>query len=61
MAKEQKIKVKLVKSLIGQTKKIRDTIKGLGLRKVNSESELLATAENLGMVNKVKHLVKILD
>jgi large subunit ribosomal protein L30 len=35
--KKSTIKVKLVKSPIGRRKSHRDTVKGLGLRRVNSE------------------------
>lgn len=60
MTKKNIIKVKLVRSVIGQNKRTRDTVKGLGLRKVNSVSELSDTPQISGMVAKVKHLVEIL-
>lgn len=52
-----KIKVKLVKSLIGSTKVQRDTVKALGLGKISSRVEVEATPQILGMVHKVKHLL----
>ena len=52
------IKVTLVKSLIGQKKKISESIKGLGLRKIGSSNVLNNTPETLGLINKVKHLIK---
>ena len=53
------VKIKLVKSLIGQQKKVKASILGLGLRKLGSEVELPKTKETLGLINKVIHLVEI--
>jgi large subunit ribosomal protein L30 len=55
----EKIKVSLVRSQIGATKRQKRTIQALGLRKVNSCAEHFATPQILGMVDKVKHLVKV--
>lgn len=55
---EKKIKVTLVKSLIGTKQSHRDTVRGLGLRRVNSTSELQDTPAIRGMINKVSYLVK---
>lgn len=55
------ITVKQVGSLIGQTKSVRSTIKGLGLGKINSVSALKDNPTTLGMVNKVSHLVKVIN
>jgi large subunit ribosomal protein L30 len=55
---EKKIKVTLVKSLIGTKQSHRDTVRGLGLRRVNSTSELQDTPAVRGMINKVSYLVK---
>lgn len=52
----EKIKVKLVKSLIGTAD--RATVRGLGLRRLNSVSELEDTPAVRGMINKVSYLVK---
>ncbi|MGY9025216.1 MAG: 50S ribosomal protein L30 [Candidatus Pelagibacterales bacterium] len=54
----QKIKITLIKSSIGSVKKIIGTIKGLGLKKMRSTSVLVESPEVLGMIKKVKHLVK---
>ena len=54
-----KIKVTLVKSTIGQVESVKATVKALGLRKIRSSKELEDTPAVLGMVNKVKHLVKV--
>ncbi len=55
---DKKIKVKLVKSLIGTKESHRATVRGLGLRKLNSVSELEDTPAVRGMINKVAYLVK---
>ena len=54
-----KIKVTLVKSAIGRNKKVGQTLKGLGLTKLNKTVQLNNTAAIRGMINKVSFLVKI--
>ena len=56
---EKKIKVTLVKSLIGTKQSHRDTVRGLGLRRVNSTSELQDTPAVRGMINRVSYLVRV--
>lgn len=53
------IKVTLVKSLIGTRGSHRATVKGLGLRRINSFSVLEDTPSVRGMINKVSYLVKV--
>jgi large subunit ribosomal protein L30 len=53
------IKVHLVKGLIGTRQDHRATVRGLGLRRVNSVSELQDTPSVRGMINKVSYLVKV--
>ena len=55
----KKIKISLVKSTIGSVQSQIASIKGLGLRKLNSYSILDETPEVLGMINKVKHLIRV--
>jgi len=55
----KKIKVRLVKGLSGTRQDHRDTIRGLGLKRINSVSELPDTPEVRGMINKVAYLVRI--
>ncbi|WP_211753354.1 50S ribosomal protein L30 [Nitrosomonas aestuarii] len=55
---QKTIKITLKKSLIGTKKSHRSTIKGLGLRRINSQSELENTPAVRGMIEKVKYLVK---
>ena len=55
---EKKIKIKLVKSIIGTKESHRATVRGLGLRRLNSTSELQDTPAVRGMINKVSYLLK---
>lgn len=58
---DKKIRVKLVHSAIGRNKNQEKIVKGLGLRKLNSERELLDTQAIRGMVAKIPHLVQIVE
>ncbi len=53
------IKVTLVKSGIGKSKRIKNTLKGLGLTKLNKTVVLNNSAPVRGMINKVLFLVRI--
>ena len=53
------ITVKLVKSLIGTRKSHRDTVRGLGLSRLNSVSTLQDTPAVRGMIKKVSYLVQV--
>ncbi|RQO34606.1 50S ribosomal protein L30 [Herminiimonas sp. KBW02] len=55
------VKVKLVKGLIGTRETHRATVRGLGLRGINSVSELEDTPAVRGMINKVSYLVKVVS
>jgi len=57
---QQTVRVKLVRSPIGCQESHRATVRGLGLRKVNSISELKDSPEVRGMINKISYLVKVL-
>jgi large subunit ribosomal protein L30 len=60
MADVKTLKVKLVKSPIGCKQSHRDTVRGLGLRRVNSVRELQDTPAVRGMVNKISYLVLVI-
>jgi len=60
MSTQTTVKVQLVRSPIGTKQSHRDTVRGLGLRKVNSVSELQDTPAVRGMINKIAYLVKVL-
>ena len=55
------IKIKQIKSRIGAPKDQKRTLDALGLRKMNAVVEHELTPSLQGMVDKVKHLVTILD
>ncbi len=55
---DKKIKVTLVKSIIGTKESHRATVRGLGLRRLNSSSLLEDTPAVRGMINKVSYLLK---
>ncbi len=54
-----KLKITLVKSTIGATPKHRKTVEALGLRKLNKTVEMPDNPAVRGMVQQVKHLVKV--
>jgi len=56
-----KIRVKLVGSPISTTRRVRETVKGLGLVKVGSVRELKRSAAVEGMLKRLKHLVVELE
>ncbi|HRD34792.1 MAG TPA: 50S ribosomal protein L30 [Rhodocyclaceae bacterium] len=55
---DKKIKVTLVRSVIGTKESHRATVRGLGLRRLNHSVELEDTPSVRGMINKVSYLVK---
>ncbi len=55
---DKKLKVTLVKSVIGTKQSHRATVRGLGLRRLNHSVELIDTPAVRGMINKVSYLVK---
>jgi len=58
ITKSKSIKVTLIKSPIGTKQSHRATVRGLGLRKLNSYSMLSDTPETRGMINKINYLLK---
>jgi len=52
------LKVTQIKSLIGTKQSHRDTIRGLGLRRINHTVQLEDTPSVRGMINKVFYMVK---
>ena len=57
----EKIKIKQVKSRIGRPKDQKMTLDALGLTKMNKVVEHNVTPQILGMVNKVKHLITLVE
>ena len=60
MSEKKTVTVKLVRSPIGTRVDHRATVRGLGLRKIRSVSELVDTPEVRGMINKISYLVRVL-
>jgi large subunit ribosomal protein L30 len=60
MSEKKTLTVKLVRSIAGTRQSHRDTVRGLGLRKVNSTKVLEDTPAVRGMINKVDYLVLVL-
>tara|TARA_Y100001954_G_C15344587_1_gene376309 strand:+ start:63 stop:245 length:183 start_codon:yes stop_codon:yes gene_type:complete len=54
-----KIKIKQLKSPIGRNNKQRKILVSLGLNKINRERTLESNSAIIGMINKVKHLIKV--
>jgi len=61
MADTKKIKIKLVKSLIGSSEAQRKVVRGLGLTKKDQVVEHFNSATIMGMVNKVPHLLEVTE
>lgn len=59
MSEQKRIKVTLVKSLIGTIESHRACVRGLGLRRREHTVEVLDTPENRGMINKINYLLKV--
>lgn len=57
----KKIKIKLKKSLIGSSESQKRVVKSLGLSKTNQVVEHFNSATIVGMVNKIPHLVEIVE
>jgi large subunit ribosomal protein L30 len=55
---DKKIKVTLVKGIIGTKQDHRATVRGLGLRRIRHTVELEDTPAVRGMINKIAYLVK---
>jgi large subunit ribosomal protein L30 len=54
-----KLKITQIKSKIDRPKRQKDTLKALGLKKINQSVEHEVTPQIQGMVNKVLHLVRV--
>ena len=55
----KKIKVRLLKSTAGTKQSHRDTVRGLGLKRLHHVVELQDTPAVRGMINKVYYLVRV--
>ena len=55
----KKVRVTLIRSVIGQKPEKKATVRSLGLRKISSSNELDDNPAIRGMVKSVSHLVKV--
>lgn len=55
----KKLKIKLVKSVIGYSQRQRATVKALGLGKINSEVVHADNPQIRGMANSIRHLLSV--
>lgn len=58
MAQDKKIKVTLVRSMIGTRREHRACVRGLGLSRLHQTVEVADTPDNRGMIGKVSYMVK---
>jgi large subunit ribosomal protein L30 len=56
---DKTIKVTLIKSLAGQLANIRNSARGLGLRRIGHTVVVADTPSNRGMVNTASHMLKV--
>ena len=61
MASNTKIRVTLVKSVNGRLQGHRDTVRGMGLRRIRHSVELDDTPQIRGMINKVAYMLRVED
>lgn len=59
--KTNMLKIKYVRSAIGRPEAQKKVIRGLGFRKLQQVVELADTPEIRGMINKVGHLVEVIE
>ena len=55
----KKLRISQIRSAINRPKRQKQTLEALGLRKLHRTKEVEATPPILGMIDKVKHLVKV--
>ena len=56
---DKKLRVTMTKSSIGRLKKHKACLQGLGLRRINHTVEVIDTAENRGMINKISYMLTV--
>ena len=54
-----KVKITQVKSVIDRSQRQKDTVKALGLRRINQSVVHEVNPQITGMINKVAHLIKV--
>ena len=56
---DKSIKVTLIKSMYGQMVSIRNSARGLGLRRIGHSVVVADTPSNRGMINAASHMLKV--
>jgi large subunit ribosomal protein L30 len=56
---DKTVKVTLTKSLAGQLASIRNSARGLGLRRIGHTVVVADTPSNRGMINAASHMLKV--
>jgi large subunit ribosomal protein L30 len=56
---EKKLRITQIRSQINRPQVQKRTIKALGIQKLNRPKEVVATPQILGMIDTVKHLLKV--
>jgi large subunit ribosomal protein L30 len=59
MAGDKTIRLTLVRSMNGRLQSHKDTVRGLGLRRMHHSVEVSDTPENRGMINRVSYMLKV--
>lgn len=59
MVNSKKVAIRLTRSVIGRPEKQRAVLRGMGLTKLNRVVKLPDTPQTQGMIDKVRHLVRI--
>ena len=55
----KKIRLTLIRSLIGRLPRHKDCVRGLGLRRMHHTVEVIDTPSNRGMIDKVSYMLKV--
>jgi large subunit ribosomal protein L30 len=61
MAKANTLRIRQIRSLAGRPRNQREVVRSLGLRRIRHEVERVDSPAVRGMVNKVPHLVEIVE
>ncbi len=61
MSEAGRLRVTWVRSAIGYDRRQRATLRGLGLRRLNQTVEVADQPSTRGMIDKVRHLVRVED
>jgi large subunit ribosomal protein L30 len=56
---DKSVKVTLIKSMYGQLANIRNSARGLGLRRIGHSVVVADTPSNRGMINAASHMLKV--